>query len=40
LRSQLVRLGIAVSRWDASSPLEVPIEEVRTFRRYARLARV
>src|SRR5262249_46122850 len=40
LRSQLVRLGIAVSRWDPSAPLEVPLEEVRTFRRYARLARV
>jgi uncharacterized protein (DUF58 family) len=40
LRSQLVRLGIAVSRWDADAPLEAPIEEVRTFRRHARLSRV
>ena len=40
LRSQLVRLGIAVSRWAADAPLEVPIEEVRTFRRHARLSHV
>ena len=40
LRSGLVRLGVAVSRWEEGTPLEVPIEEVRTFRRYARLARV
>jgi uncharacterized protein (DUF58 family) len=40
LRSRLLRLGIAVSRWREGEPLEVSIEEVRTFRRYARLARV
>jgi uncharacterized protein (DUF58 family) len=40
LRSRLLRLGIAVSRWEEARPLEVAVEEVRTFRRYARLARV
>jgi uncharacterized protein (DUF58 family) len=40
LRSRLLRLGIAVSRWEDGRPLEVAVEEVRTFRRYARLARV
>ena len=40
LRSRLLRLGIAVSRWSAGAPLEVAVEEVRTFRRHARLARV
>ena len=40
LRSRLLRLGIAVSRWSADEPLEVAVEEVRTFRRHARLARV
>ena len=40
LRSRLLRLGIAVSRWSADAPLEVAVEEVRTFRRHARLARV
>jgi uncharacterized protein (DUF58 family) len=40
LRAQLLRLGIAVSRWDADAALDVPIEEVRTFRRHARLSRV
>jgi uncharacterized protein (DUF58 family) len=40
LRSRLVGLGIAVARWGDDLPLEVALEEVRTFRRYARLARV
>ena len=40
LRAQLLRVGIAVARWDGAAPLEVAVEEVRTFRRYARLARV
>jgi uncharacterized protein (DUF58 family) len=40
LRARLLGLGIAVSRWDEHRPLEVALEEVRTFRRYARLARV
>jgi uncharacterized protein (DUF58 family) len=40
LRQRLVRLGIPVARWDDEKPLEVAVEEVRTFRRYARLAHV
>jgi uncharacterized protein (DUF58 family) len=39
LRSRLLRLGIAVSPWRADAPLEAPVEEVRTFRRHARLSR-
>ena len=39
LRQRLARLGIPVARWDELRPLEVAVEEVRTFRRYARLAR-
>lgn len=40
LRSRLERLGIGVARWGDDVPLEVALEEVRTYRRYARLARV
>jgi uncharacterized protein (DUF58 family) len=40
LRQRLARLGIPVARWDDEKPLEVAVEEVRRFRRYARLARV
>jgi uncharacterized protein (DUF58 family) len=40
LRQRLLRLGIPVARWDDERQLEVAIEEVRTFRRYARLMRV
>jgi uncharacterized protein (DUF58 family) len=40
MRQRLARLGIPVARWDDEKPLEVAVEEVRTFRRYARLARV
>ena len=39
LRSRLERLGIAVAKWDDDANLESALEEVRTFRRYARLAR-
>jgi len=39
LRARLSRLGAAVARWDGVSSLAVPIEEVSTFRRSARLAR-
>ncbi len=40
LHARLASLGIGVARWGDSRPLEGAIEEVRTFRRYARLARV
>ncbi len=39
LRTRFSRLGVAVARWDGVSSLALPIEEVRTFRRSARLAR-
>jgi uncharacterized protein (DUF58 family) len=39
LRYRLARLGIPVARWGDQRPLEIAVEEVRTFRRYARLAR-
>lgn len=39
LRSRLERLGIGVARW-GDVALEVALEEVRTYRRHARLARV
>jgi len=38
LRTRLEQLGIGVGRWDGE--LEAVLEEVRTFRRYARTARV
>jgi uncharacterized protein (DUF58 family) len=40
LRSRLERLGIGVARWSDEVPLELAVEGVRTYRRYARLARV
>jgi uncharacterized protein (DUF58 family) len=40
LRGRLERLGIGVARWGDRASLEQAIEEVRTYRRYARLARV
>jgi uncharacterized protein (DUF58 family) len=40
LRSRYRRLGVPVVEWRAGDPLEVPLEEVRRFRRHARLARV
>ena len=40
LRSRLGRLGIGVARWGDDVSLEAALEEVRTYRRYARLARV
>ena len=39
LRARLEGLGIGIARW-GSLDLETALEEVRTFRRYARLARV
>jgi len=40
LRSRLQGLGIAVARWGDDVSLEAALEGVRTYRRYARLARV
>jgi len=40
LRSRLERLGIGIARWDDEGSLEAALEGVRTYRRYARLARV
>jgi hypothetical protein len=39
LRARLQGLGIGIARW-GDLDLETALEEVRTFRRYARLARV
>jgi uncharacterized protein (DUF58 family) len=39
LRARLERLGIGIGRWDGGE-LELAVEEVRTYRRYARTARV
>jgi hypothetical protein len=39
LRSRLERLGIGVARWGDDVSLEAALEEVRTYRRYARVAR-
>jgi hypothetical protein len=39
MRGVLVSLGIGIARW-GTLDLETALEEVRTFRRYARLARV
>ena len=39
VRARLVGLGIGIARW-GDLDLETALEEVRTFRRYARLARV
>ena len=38
-RSRLHRLGIGVARWQGAE-LDTALEEVRTFRRYAKLVRV
>jgi len=40
LRSRLQGLGMAVARWGDDVSLEAALEGVRTYRRYARLARV
>jgi uncharacterized protein (DUF58 family) len=40
LRSRLAGLGIGVGRWGDDVQLEAALEGVRTYRRYARLARV
>ncbi|MBA3380952.1 MAG: DUF58 domain-containing protein [Actinobacteria bacterium] len=40
LRSRLERLGIGIARWGNGVALESALEEVRTYRRYARVARV
>jgi uncharacterized protein (DUF58 family) len=40
LRGRLQGVGIGVSRWGDGTSLEEAIEEVRTYRRYVRLARV
>ena len=39
LRSRLESLGIAVGRWGDDEALEEALEKVRTYRRYARIAR-
>lgn len=39
LRTRLHGLGIAVSVWDDRRPLDLALEEVRTFRRHAQLSR-
>ncbi|MBI4172103.1 MAG: DUF58 domain-containing protein [Actinobacteria bacterium] len=39
LRSRYQRLGVAVAEWRGDEPLELALEEVRAFRRHARLAR-
>jgi uncharacterized protein (DUF58 family) len=40
LRHQLQRAGVAVAEWREELPLQAVLEEVRAFRRHARLARV
>ena len=39
LRHRLQRAGVAVVEWQADAPLQAILEEVRSFRRYARHAR-
>jgi uncharacterized protein (DUF58 family) len=39
LRHRLQRSGVAVAEWRDDAPLQAVLEEVRSFRRYARLAR-
>ncbi len=39
LRHQLQRAGVAVAEWRDGAPLQASIEEVRAFRRHARVAR-
>jgi uncharacterized protein (DUF58 family) len=38
--ARLERLGIGIARWGEEASLEAALEEVRTYRRYVRLARV
>jgi uncharacterized protein (DUF58 family) len=40
LRSRYRRLGVPVVEWRAGEPMDAALEEVRRFRRHARLARV
>jgi uncharacterized protein (DUF58 family) len=40
LRGRLERLGIGVARWGGDDALDAALEEVRTYRRHARRARV
>jgi uncharacterized protein (DUF58 family) len=40
LSARLERLGIGIARWGEERSLEAALEEVRTYRRYARVARV
>ena len=40
LRARYERLGVAVATWDDETPIEAALEEVRAFRRHARLVRV
>lgn len=40
VRHRLQRSGVAVAEWKPGDPLQAVVEEVRAFRRYARLARV
>jgi uncharacterized protein (DUF58 family) len=40
LRHRLQRAGVAVAEWEEGFPLQAALEEVRAFRRHARLARV
>jgi len=40
LRSRLERLGVGIARWGDGVALESALEEVRTYRRFARVARV
>ena len=39
LRARYERLGVAVTTWDDETPLDAALEEVRAFRRHARLVR-
>jgi len=40
LRSRYLRLGVPVVEWREGAPLQAALEEVRTFRRHARVTRV
>ena len=40
LRHRLQRAGVAVAEWRDGAPLQAAVEEVRAFRRHARVARV
>jgi uncharacterized protein (DUF58 family) len=39
LRSSYLRLGVPVVEWRQDAPLQAALEEVRTFRRHARVTR-